>query len=53
MKPEFDWYFDKVRARYVIRRNGQTYQEVIPNRHSPAHGRRYIERCVRILNKEE
>ncbi len=52
MKPEFAWYFDKARARYVITRGGQTYQEIVPNRQNPAHGLRYVERCVRILNGE-
>lgn len=53
MTPEFTWSYDTARRRYVIRRGGAIYQEIVPNRHNPAHTRTYVERCVRILNKEE
>ncbi len=52
-RKEYDWYWDKARARYVIRRGGWTYQEIIPSRHDPAHTRTYVERSVRMLNKED
>lgn len=49
----FSWTYDTDRHRYVIRRGVWVYQEIVPNRHNPAHTRTYVERCVRILNGEE
>lgn len=53
MTPEFDWYFNRETRRYVIRRNGRTWQEIMVNRHNPAHTVTYVQRCVDELNKEK
>lgn len=52
MTPVFSWTYDLARRRYVIRRGGAIYQEIIPNRQNPAHTRTYVERSVRLLNGE-
>lgn len=48
--PVFTWTYDPERNRYVIWRGGSVYQVIVPSRHNPAHGERYVRRCVDVLN---
>lgn len=51
--PRYAWHYDRERHRYVITLGQWVYQEVIPNRRNPAHSQTYVERAVRMLNKED
>lgn len=51
-EPRFTWHWCRERHRFIVKQGQWVYQEIIPSRRNPAHTRTYVERSVRMLNKE-